>query len=418
MLPDQARTIWRALPPCIRDSFRFFLMEEELAVRTDHLLDPWRQLRPHFGRPPRRRLSRVRPQPLPYAPSPLPIDLASLSDQDYADRFGLLKEVFEQVWDEVKEDFLSAVANLRRRQRIGRMSAKMCFALAVQYLHDYLPYKSLRQAFQNISCSVISEVVKMALPILRTHARFPFLPDQWRQQSVYADILELELFACIDGSLHLRDREHPGQKRLYSGYKKKHCVSVQLICHPVTGDILWYAIMSGHNNDQGCVNQIPVPLNSPDGMDAAESQTLFDHLLALPENSPVILGDGGYSSQLLRALVTPASVPLHYDAPLQLNWVRTQRRHRAIVERVFGRVKTWAAAEAKSRHPVHEQVQHLMIIYWLVSKDIASRPLVPADQQRYVDYLISHGLTRSHEPLSDSELHIMDFIASNVVALP
>lgn len=225
------------------------------------------------------------------------------------------------------------------------MSLEKRLYIVLYWLRKYPSYTTLGDLF-GTSGPTLSRVINHLLPHLVSCLDFIKIPDSTSHLPHYAGAV-----AAIDCSAHPRLRPHPLQSRFYNGAKQFHCLYVQVLCG-LNGHIYDVYIGEGKNNDRGML--------TVSGVNAK-----------MREKNMKALGDRGYNTT--STIVAPKDNPNNIPA---IDFFNHEHYHfRAVVETVFGRVKTWKAAEIKFKQLITTQGMALLAIYNIVAKENILSPI-------------------------------------------
>jgi len=261
-------------------------------------------------------------------------------DHNVYDLCGLYEDDFENVFVNRKNHFLTSYS-LQQRSGKRILSPRVSLLLTLVFLRHKPRYKVLSSLF-GVHPSTVSRVIYHTIPILASSLRTISWPSDWNV-NLYPVGFNGAQFA-IDGTVHYRNRIHPGQRMWYRGDKRAHFMGAQVVV-AMNGQILNVQFAKGHNNDQGVFNM-----------------TLKD---IIETDNVLGLADRGYTHFLL---ITPDDV----DQKLRV----LQSGQRTLVEIVIGMVKVWQFAAGHVTHPPEFQALGLLVCYELTNMLLMQFPRI------------------------------------------
>lgn len=257
------------------------------------------------------------------------------------ENFGLDNLEFEEIHDKIKDLIVTS------RNSSGKKKGKKCLIssrgrlkLVLMWMKNGFKFRILQFIF-NVTKSFISRDLQHIIPIMYyrlDEIRLPILPEPSFLGSI----------GMIDCTIHERERTNPGQSLLWRGDKKRHFLSLQLVCD-LEGIPIKVDIGLGHNNDINMFNETNV------------GEWLI-------QNEVCLFADQGYSHP---NLITPIRATNEAEQILLFR----QYTYRSAIETVFSNVKNWLIAKYPFKQSIFFQKLVLIIIYQLVAKRLKSRPL-------------------------------------------
>lgn len=147
-------------------------------------------------------------------------------------RFGLEAHTLQRVWQKVREKFESYLDVSVMRG----LSPQEVFMMLVQWLFTGQTYVQLGENW-GLSHTSVGQIFDHAFPALRASitSTCHWPPREEDMKSVFDETLGRNVTAALDCRFQIRNRANPGQDMFYRGDKKRHGLSVQLLCGIRTG---------------------------------------------------------------------------------------------------------------------------------------------------------------------------------------
>lgn len=189
-------------------------LQQEKCFKQKKLKRRLRKLKgPHKGKPKQQHLP-----PRNHGPHLV----REITDIDIFDTTGLFEDVFEWVYDQVKDEIeLPRNAPLFSRRKKTMLETRSRLLLVLQWLRHYPKYSILQQQYQ-VSKSYITRDIKHIIPILYIKINLIKWPTEWKSSGRF------DTHGSLDGTPHYRWRVHPGQAYYYRGDKHAHMLSAQV----------------------------------------------------------------------------------------------------------------------------------------------------------------------------------------------
>jgi hypothetical protein len=266
------------------------------------------------------------------------------SRENYAitrDNFGVDERGFKELYEKVKDLITTSRSNPgNKKGRKCLLSPKGRLMLTLMWMKNGFRFRMLEFIF-GVTKSFISRDLQHIIPILYNRLDEINLPDNPVPAFLGA-------IGMIDCTIHERERVNPGQSLLWRGDKKRHFLSLQLICN-LEGVPIRIDIGLGHNNDVHMFNESSVGT-------------------WLVQNNVKLFADQGYSHP---NLITP--IKANNDAEQILLF--RQYTYRSAVETVFSQAKNWLIAKYPFKQSIFFQEMVLMVIYQMIAKYMKDNPL-------------------------------------------
>ena len=166
------------------------------------------------------------------------------------ENFGLDLNEFQETLEKIK-DLLNTSRDKpgKKKGRRSLLSDSGRLKLALMWMRNGFKYRLLEFIF-GVTKSFISRDLRHVVPILYhrlDEIKLPINPEPSFLGAV----------GMIDCTIHERERTHPGESLLWRGDKKRHFLSLQLVCD-LEGVPIKVDIGLGHNNDVNMFNETNV----------------------------------------------------------------------------------------------------------------------------------------------------------------